>query len=183
MLEPLASIHNKQKSCTDHTGAKKAHDWAVEQLTDLFRTTHRFKTKEVAKNRVQRCGDIEFVPTCLMIRDRCHWCWTCVLHTSVGEVTLTLVLMTIYITPLTQIGHSMSLLLTKSYNTVLIIIIVPFTLSSLYLLLLVHLGGYTSNLYTFYFTQTYHTSYIIHFHVHPPYSHPTHTHTPLSHLH
>ena len=30
---------------------------------------------------------------------------------------------------------------------------------------------------------THHTSYIMHFHVHPPYSHPPHTHDPLSHLH
>jgi hypothetical protein len=26
------------KTCTAHTGAKKAHDWAVDQLADLFRT-------------------------------------------------------------------------------------------------------------------------------------------------
>ena len=34
----------------------------------------------------------------LMLWDRCHWCWTYVLHTTVGEVSLTLVLMVIYIT-------------------------------------------------------------------------------------
>ena len=46
-------------TCTAHSGAKKAHDWAVEQLADLFRTTHRVKTQQVAKSRGQRCGDIE----------------------------------------------------------------------------------------------------------------------------
>ena len=46
-------------TCTAHSGAKKAHDWAVEQLADLFRTSHRVKTQQVAKSRGQRCGDIE----------------------------------------------------------------------------------------------------------------------------
>ncbi len=32
-------------TCTAHSGAKKAHDWAVDQLADLFRTTHRVKTQ------------------------------------------------------------------------------------------------------------------------------------------
>jgi hypothetical protein len=27
-------------TCTAHSGAKQAHDWAVEQLADLFGTTH-----------------------------------------------------------------------------------------------------------------------------------------------
>ena len=40
-------------------GAKKAHDWAVDQLADLFRITHKVKTQQVVKNRGQRCGDIE----------------------------------------------------------------------------------------------------------------------------
>ena len=30
-------------TCTVHSGPKKAHDWAVKQLTDLFCTTHRVK--------------------------------------------------------------------------------------------------------------------------------------------
>ena len=46
-------------TCTAHSGTKKAHDWAVEQLADLFRTTHRVKTQQVARSRGQRCGDIE----------------------------------------------------------------------------------------------------------------------------
>ncbi len=46
-------------TCTAHSGAKKAHDWAVDQLADLFRTTHKVKTQQVVKSRGQPCGDIE----------------------------------------------------------------------------------------------------------------------------
>ena len=46
-------------TCTAHSGAKKAHDWAVDQLADLFRTTHKVKTVQVAKSRGRHCGDIE----------------------------------------------------------------------------------------------------------------------------
>jgi hypothetical protein len=28
-------------TCTVHSGAKKAHDWSVDQIPDLFRTTHK----------------------------------------------------------------------------------------------------------------------------------------------
>jgi hypothetical protein len=45
------------------------------------------------------CGELEH------LRDRCHWCWTYVFHTTVGVVVLTLVFMGIYITPLTLTGH------------------------------------------------------------------------------
>jgi hypothetical protein len=38
-------------TCTAHSGAKKAHDWAVYQLADL--------SQQVVKNRGQHCGDIE----------------------------------------------------------------------------------------------------------------------------
>ncbi len=44
---------------TAHSGAKKGHDWAVEQIADLFRITHKVKTQQVANSRGQRCGDIE----------------------------------------------------------------------------------------------------------------------------
>ena len=37
----------------------KAHAWAVAGIADLFRTTHKVKTQQVAKIRGQRCGDIE----------------------------------------------------------------------------------------------------------------------------
>ena len=46
-------------TCTPHSGAKKAHDWAVQQLADLFRTTHKVKTERVVRSRGQRCGDLE----------------------------------------------------------------------------------------------------------------------------
>jgi hypothetical protein len=46
-------------TCTAHSGAKKAHDWAVDQIADLFRTTHKAKTQQVAGSRGQRCGDIK----------------------------------------------------------------------------------------------------------------------------
>ena len=48
-------------TCTTHSGAKKTHDWVVEQLADLFRTTHRVRTQQVTKSRGQRCDDIELV--------------------------------------------------------------------------------------------------------------------------
>ncbi len=46
-------------TCKSHSGAKKAHDWAVDQLADLFRTTHKVKTQQVVKSRGQHCGDLE----------------------------------------------------------------------------------------------------------------------------
>ena len=46
-------------TCTAHSGAKKAHDWAVQQLADLFRTTHKVKTERVVRSRGQRCWDVE----------------------------------------------------------------------------------------------------------------------------
>jgi hypothetical protein len=48
-------------TCTTHSGAKKSHDWVVDQIADLFRTTHRVKTRRVVRTRGQRCGDIELV--------------------------------------------------------------------------------------------------------------------------
>jgi hypothetical protein len=46
-------------ACTTHSGAKKAHDWMVDQVADLFRTTHTVKTQHVVKSRGQHCGDIQ----------------------------------------------------------------------------------------------------------------------------
>ncbi len=48
-------------TCTAHSGVKKTHDWVVDQLVDLFRTTHRVKTQQVVKVRGQHCGDIEYL--------------------------------------------------------------------------------------------------------------------------
>ncbi len=43
-------------TCTTHSGVKKTHDWVVEQLADLFRTTHHTKTQHVTKSRCRHCG-------------------------------------------------------------------------------------------------------------------------------
>ena len=55
-LDPLGDHLN---TCTAHSGAKKAHDWMVDQIADLFRKTHKVKTQQVIKSRGQYCGDIE----------------------------------------------------------------------------------------------------------------------------
>jgi hypothetical protein len=41
------------------SGTKKVHDWTVDQLADLFHTTHIVKTQEVVKSRGQHCGDFD----------------------------------------------------------------------------------------------------------------------------
>jgi hypothetical protein len=48
-------------TCTAHSGAKKTHDWVVNQLPDLFHTTHKVKTQQVVQNRGQNCVDIQLV--------------------------------------------------------------------------------------------------------------------------
>ena len=85
-------------TCTAHSGAKKVHDWAVDQLADLFRTTHKVKTQQVVKSRGHHCGDIELagylanaagpVPLVLDLR---------IAHDRFGS-SLTLILMETYIT-------------------------------------------------------------------------------------
>ena len=55
----LRSIRLGTTSALVHSGAKKAHDWVVDQIADLFRTTPKVKTQQVARGRGQRCGDIE----------------------------------------------------------------------------------------------------------------------------
>ena len=55
----LDALGDHASTCTAHSGAKKAHDCAVEQLADLCRTTDKVKTQQVANSRGQRCGDIE----------------------------------------------------------------------------------------------------------------------------
>ncbi len=46
-------------TCTTHSGTKKVHYWMVDQITDLFHTTHKVKTQQVIKSRGRHCGDIE----------------------------------------------------------------------------------------------------------------------------
>ena len=55
-LDPLGDHLN---TCTAHSGVKKTHDWTVDQIVDLFHTTHKVKTQQVIKSRGQHCGDIE----------------------------------------------------------------------------------------------------------------------------
>ncbi len=37
-------------TCTTHSGAKKSHDWVVDQIGDLFRTTHKVKIQQVVRS-------------------------------------------------------------------------------------------------------------------------------------
>jgi hypothetical protein len=55
-IDPLG---DHLKTCTDHSGIKKTHDWMVDQIVDLFHTTHRVKTQQVINSRGQHCGDME----------------------------------------------------------------------------------------------------------------------------
>ena len=55
----LDALGDHLRTCTAHSVAKKAHDWAADQIADLFSTTHKVKTQQVARSRGQRCGDIE----------------------------------------------------------------------------------------------------------------------------
>ncbi len=55
-LDPLGDHLN---TCTTHSGANKAHDWMVDQIADIFHTTHKIKTHQVVKNRGHHCGDVE----------------------------------------------------------------------------------------------------------------------------
>ncbi len=48
---------------TTQSGAKKTHDWSVDQLADLFRTTHKVKMQQVTKSPGQYCGHIELTAT------------------------------------------------------------------------------------------------------------------------
>jgi hypothetical protein len=60
-----------------HSGAKKTHDWVVDQIADLFRTTYKAKTRQVARNRGQKCGDIELPGYLSLVMDLhiTHECW------------------------------------------------------------------------------------------------------------
>jgi hypothetical protein len=46
-------------TCTVHSGVKKSHDRVVDQISDLFHTTHKTKTRQVSRIRGHHCGDIE----------------------------------------------------------------------------------------------------------------------------
>ena len=55
----IDTLGDHVSTCTSHSGVKKDHDWVVDQLVDLFRTTHKVKTHQVVKSRGQHCGDID----------------------------------------------------------------------------------------------------------------------------
>jgi hypothetical protein len=55
----LDALGGHVSTCSSQSGAKKAHDWAVEQLAQLLRTTAKVKTSHVARSRGQKCGDIQ----------------------------------------------------------------------------------------------------------------------------
>ena len=48
-------------TCQSHSGSTRAHDWAVSQLANLFRTTHRVKDSGITTSKGQRRGDIEIL--------------------------------------------------------------------------------------------------------------------------
>ncbi len=54
----LDTLDDHLCTCTTHSGVKKVDDWSVDQLPDLFHTTHKVKTQHVVKSRGQYCGDI-----------------------------------------------------------------------------------------------------------------------------
>ena len=84
----LDALGDHMSTCTIHPGVKKTHDWAVDQLAVLFRTTHKVKTQQVSDSRGQRRGDIERAdagPVSLVLD-------LCITHKS-WQVALTLVLM------------------------------------------------------------------------------------------
>jgi hypothetical protein len=74
--------------------SKRLTNWVVDQLADLFLTTHTVKTQHVTKSRGRYCGDIELVaylatevgPVSLVLDLRI----THVSHMTVSEVSLTL---------------------------------------------------------------------------------------------
>jgi hypothetical protein len=55
----IDTLGDHLSTCTSHSGVKKSHDWVVDQITDLFLTTHKVKTEQVIKSRGHHCGDIE----------------------------------------------------------------------------------------------------------------------------
>ena len=55
----IDALGDHVSTCTAHSGVQKDHDWVVDQIADLFRTTHKVKTQEVVKNRGHRYGDNE----------------------------------------------------------------------------------------------------------------------------
>jgi hypothetical protein len=87
-IDPLG---NHLCTCTTHSGVKTDHDWTVGQITDLFHTTNKTKTEQVARSRGQQCGDIQLTDY--------------LVNTTDLEVALTSTLMDTYIILMIWIGH------------------------------------------------------------------------------
>jgi hypothetical protein len=137
-----------------HSGAKKAHDWVVDQIADLFRTTHKVKTQQVATNHGQWCGDIELggylanatgpVPLVLDLH---------IAHDRFGSssdpnINGHLHYPNDYTYDLDGSLNESSVTKIRQYHTT--IIIVHLTVSPLFLLFLVRLGVYIVNWCAFY---------------------------------
>ena len=84
-------------TCTTHSGAKKARDWTVDQLADLFRTTTKVKTQQVVKSRGHHCGDIELAGYLTNVTGLVSLVLSVFPTTELG-VVLTLLLADIYVT-------------------------------------------------------------------------------------
>ncbi len=97
-LDPLGDHLN---TCTVHSGAKKTHDWMVDQIDDLFRTTHKVKTQQVIKSRGHHCGDIELTGYLVNETGPVPLVRSWLPSMTVSEVPLTLVLMETYTTLIT----------------------------------------------------------------------------------
>ena len=95
MLQPVLLTREPKRLMTER----------VQQLADLFRTTHKVKTERVVRSRGQRCGDIDIAGYLVNETGRFLWSWTSVSTMTDGEVTLTLVLMDTYTTLMILIGH------------------------------------------------------------------------------
>jgi hypothetical protein len=70
----------------------------VDQIADLFRTTHKVKTQQVIKSRGQHCGDIELAGYLANAADPVSLVLDLRIALTATGVVLTLVLMHIYIT-------------------------------------------------------------------------------------
>ena len=55
----LWGIRSQIDPLGDQISTCNSHDWTVDQVADLFRTTHRTKTQQVIRSRCQHCGDVE----------------------------------------------------------------------------------------------------------------------------
>jgi hypothetical protein len=70
----------------------------VDQIADLFRTTHKVKTQQVIKSRGHHCGDIEIAGYLANVADPVPLVLDLRIAQTATGVVLTLVLMDIYIT-------------------------------------------------------------------------------------